>query len=241
MDYVDYIKNWFAKRNLGSVHKVENPADELDLLKHYPGVEWQDVTNFPDLPAGLVPNLSDSAAYVLLGESIFKKSRVYAPKAVSGMNINENQALLQDLAAINPLVLQSTTGFSRWKKLSYVTVTAWANVLRTVKAPYGVGALVMAIWKVEYNQTGPPGGPGPLSLLPLIPNPNEITRTLLFAIDTVGGTLGPGPVNAGLIPFSDLVVWFDSGIDVPYYSEIYLWMAPAAGTWLDVFMGVEVR
>ena len=157
------------------------------------------------------------------------------------MNINENQALLQNLAGVNPLVLQSNTGFSRWKKLSYAMFTMWSNVNRTVKGVYNPGVPQILIWKIEYNQNGPPGGPGPLVAIPLgTPNPNEITRTLIFAIDT-GPAYTPVIVNAGLVPFSDLVVWFDSGIDIPYYSEIMIWMAPQAGTWIDCFLGIEVR
>ena len=242
MRYMDYLNTWIAQKGFKGVHKIVSTADELDILKHYESVDWQDVTDFPDLPAQLVPAYDDSAAYILPAENMFKKARVYAPKVKSGSNLTENQALLQALPAAVPLVLQSRTNFSRWKKLKYIYVTFWANVLRTVKATYTSivpGTPSFLVSRVEFNPALPPPQAPIVNPNPYMINaPNEINRTIIFQIDVNNVP----PLNPNAIPFDDLVLLWDDMIDIPYYAEIEIWMQPqAGGGFIDVFLGMEVK
>jgi len=229
--YIEYIYKWLSGKVAGSgnVYIVENAADELDIIKHYSGVQWEDVTDFPDLPAELKTTDLGDQARILLGERLFKKGRVYAPKSnSSGGGVTEIRRLQADLLVVGNTVLTVNTGYARWKKLNYIAFSGWTDATRTVKGIYGspaVGGGNIVATRVEYNPAGPPAA-------------TPILDTIIF--QAVGGGL-----NAALLGFRDLYIGFNPPIILPYYSDMRVTIlnGPPAGstaTVLDVFVGVEV-
>lgn len=225
--YIEYIYKWLSGKTAGSgnVYIVENAADELDIIKHYSGIEWEDVTDFPDLPTELKTTDLGDQARILLGERLFKKGRVYAPKATSsGGGVTENRTLLADMTALGNTTVTVNTGYARWKKLNYIAITGWTLPDRAVRGIYGspaAGSIVVT--KVEYNPASPPAT-------------TPITSTIIWQCDPTH--------QAPLLGFTDLYVAFNPPILLPYYSDVTIvvlnQVAPGTATVLDIFAGMEI-
>lgn len=227
MRYIEYLWGWLKEKVSGgsSMYKSASIEDDLDIIKHYQGAMWEDITDLPDTPASYVPPISDSTPTVLLGEKIFKRGRVYAPKYPAQPILAEKRLFLQDISAGGTLSasLETSTGFGRWKQLKYVLLTVWTSTARTIpKAVYGAtGTPEIIVSRRLYNTAGTPG-----QIL--------IASSNLFTINTT--------VNSTLLGFGDLLLQFDPPIPFPFYSEIRLDINGNNGVaaFLDAFIGVEV-
>jgi hypothetical protein len=223
MKYIEYLWGWIKDKvsGGGSMYKAADITEDLDILKHYQGAMWEDVTDLPDTPANYVPPISDSTPTILLGEKLFKKGRVYAPKYPAQPILAERRIFLADITA-GAAALETSTGYGRWKVLRYVLLTVWTSTARVAKSVYGAGgAPLITITRRLYNTSGTPG-----QIL--------ITSSVLFTISPL--------INATLLGFGDLLLQFDPPIPFPFYSEIRLDIAGnnAVPTFLDGYIGVEV-
>lgn len=220
-DYIEYISKWLGIKTVGGgVHKITGSQDELDIIKHYPGVEWVDVTSEPDLPSNAIPPDSDSVPFVLLNEPIFKKGRTYAPKTPTAKGVSSEQRnLLIDLTIPGGSITRTNTGYTRFKRLRSFSLTNWADRARTARLAYPAGTYII-VKKVLYDRSKPPGQV-------------RLSDVIIFQCDATH--------QAFLLPFTDLYIGFNPVVDLPFYTDIEIDIASGVAGYMDIFVDIELN
>jgi hypothetical protein len=222
-DYIEYIAKWLGMKSIGGgIHKITGSHDELDIIKHYPGIEWVDVTSEPDLPSNAVPPDSDSEPLVLINERIFKKGRTYAPKTPTARGVSsEQRSLLNDLTVPGITTFNTNTGYTRFKRLRSFSLVNWADPLRSARLAYPAGpAASIIVYKIVYDRTKPPGN-------------TILTSVIIFQCDATH--------LATLLPFTDLWIGFGPEVDLPFYADIRITIAGGVPGFMDILIDIEIN
>lgn len=220
----DRLREWLGNIGSGNIHPEDLAAD-LDILNHFPGVRWVDVTDDPNLNADLKPKFGDSRPTLLLGERIFRPGRCYIGKPAIDDGIINQTAQLITLSPGTEVTVTTTSGANRWRRCREVLLAGWQDNARASGGTFpDDGSAAVIIRRVVYSQDAPP-------------QKKKITSFVIYQINS--------SKNPGLLGFTTLRVPISPELYLPYFNEVEVGIiAPPAGTgraaYMDVYIDVEV-